>query len=107
MTDSHIPIFLAKKNSWIPNLETLFRENGLCDINATTFPPIHEQRKAFTDNALMGLEDACLMFSAREKTSELGSKSQWQDLFVKAVMETKNGASITADLIVVLGRKAE
>ena len=55
----------------------------------------------------MGLEDACLMFSAREKTSELGSKSQWRELFEKAVMETKNGASITADLIVVVGRKVE
>ena len=55
----------------------------------------------------MGLEDACLVFSAREKTSELGSKSQWRELFEKAVMETKNGASITADLIVVVGRKVE
>ena len=47
------------------------------------------------------------MFSAREKALELEGKVQWQDLFVKAVMETKNGASITADLIIVVGRKAE
>ena len=55
----------------------------------------------------MGLEDACQMFSAREKTSALGSTSQWRELFEKAVTETKHGASITADLIVVVGRKVE
>lgn len=50
--------------SWTPTLESLFRENGLVNVNATTFPPIHEQRKAYTDNILMGLEDLCELFSA-------------------------------------------
>ena len=94
-------------SSWIPNLETNFRENRLSDVAATTFPPIHEQRKAFTNNALMGLEESCAMFTAREKTSELGTKSQWRDLFAKMVAEMKNGASITADPLVVVGRKYE
>lgn len=94
-------------SSWIPNLKTIFRENGLSDVDATTFPPIHEQRKAFTDNALMGLEESCAMFTAREKTSELGTKSQWQELFAKMLTEMKNGASITADLLVIVGQKRE
>lgn len=63
-------------SSRIPNLETIFRENRLSDVAATTFPPIHEQRKAFTDNALMGLEESCAMFTAREKTSELGTTAR-------------------------------
>lgn len=91
---------------WIPTLESLFRENGLVNVNATTFPPIHEQRKAYTDNFLMGLEDSCDLFSARDKASELGAKPQWRELFQKAVMETKEGVSFTADMVVVLGQKA-
>ena len=95
--------YLSK--SWIPTLESLFRENGLVNVNATTFPPIHEQRKAYTDNFLMGLEDSCDLFSARDKASELGAKPQWRELFQKAVMETKKGVSFTADMVVVLGQK--
>ena len=93
------------QKSWIPKLETHFREHGLSNVNATTFPPIHEQRKAYTDNFLMGLEDSCDLFSARDKASELGTKPQWRELFHKAVMETKKGVSFTADMIVVVGRK--
>ena len=94
-----------KKKSWIPKLELLFRENSLVNVNAATFPPIHEQRKAYTDNFLMGLEDSCDLFSARDKASELGAKPQWRELFQKAVMETKKGVSFTADLSVVVGQK--
>ena len=88
------------------NLETLFRQNGLHDITFETFSPLHEQCKAFTDNALMDIEEAYLMFSAREQTSKLGSPLRWRELFEKTVTETKNGASITADMIVVVGRRA-
>ena len=51
----------------------------------------------------MGLEDSCNQFSARERNSELG---QWRELFRTAVMETEKGVSLTADMIVVVGRKA-
>ena len=97
----------STKISWIANLGTFFHAHGLSNVDATTFPPIHEQRKAFTDNGLMGLENTCDMFTLRERNSELGAKSQWRELFEKMVMETKKGASITADLIVVIGQKPE
>ena len=96
---------ILPKKSWIPKLETSFREQGLSNVNATTFPPIHEQRKAYTDNFLMGLEDSCDLFSARDQNSELGAKPQWRELFHEAVMETKKGVSFTADMIVVVGQK--
>ena len=46
------------------------------------------------------------MFSARDKTTELGTTSQWRELFECAGMESKKGMSITADLIVVIGQKS-
>ena len=54
----------------------------------------------------MGLEDSCDVFTAREKTSELGAKLQWRELFQKVVMETEKGVSLTADMVVIVGRKA-
>ena len=81
-------LFLA--SSGIPNLEAISRDNRLSDIDANTFPPTHEQRKAFTDNALMGLKESCAMFTARETTSELGTKSHELQLIAKMVMEMKN-----------------
>ncbi len=69
-------------------------------MDATTFLPIHEHRKPFTDNALMALENVCNTFSARGQNSELGIKSQWQGLFEEMVMEMKQGASITANMTV-------
>ncbi len=53
----------------------------------------------------MGLEDQCILFSAREKTSELGTKAQWRELFGKVVVETMEGVSFEGDLIVVGGGK--
>lgn len=50
----------------------------------------------------MGLEDACVMFSARGQISELGTKLQWLGLFEKAVEESKMGMCITANSIIVV-----
>ena len=47
------------------------------------------------------------MLAARAETSELGAKSQWRELFEKMVMETKKGASIAGDFVVVIGQKPE
>lgn len=89
----------------------------------TVFEPVHSQRKAFTDNMLMGLEDTCRGFEARgvggrEQREDLGGRKKgteeegeegegWWTLFASMVQEMKpgGGGSLTADLLVVVGRK--
>ena len=73
---------------------------------SSTFPPMDVQRKTFTDNALMGIESMMIAFSKREqKTTGSGNRDLWQEIFEKAIIEAKNGMSITSNLMVVIGQK--
>ena len=53
----------------------------------------------------MGVENISETFTVRDRDSQLGAKRQWRQLFEKMVMETRQGASISADLLVVVGQK--
>ena len=97
---------MPKLHSWIPCLEDTFHKSGLTNVTASTFPPLDIERKAFTDDALMGIESMMVAFSEKErKATGLDNRDQWQGPFEKAVAESKNGMSITSNLMVFVGQK--
>ena len=75
------------------------------------FKPADEQRKIFTDNVLMGLEDICRMFEARErgdgKERKGEEEGEWWGLFESMVgeMSAGGGGSLGVEMTVVVGRK--
>jgi hypothetical protein len=92
--------------SWIPKLESSFREHGLSNVDGKRFPPLDQQRKIFTDDVLMGVENMLVAFSTKEKeASGLDITPQWQEACKQAVMESKQGMCLACDLISVVGQK--
>ena len=54
----------------------------------------------------MGVGDSCLRMLERGDDTGLGTRAEYMELFDKMVVETRKGVTISADLHVVVGRKA-
>ena len=91
--------------SWIPNLATHFSDLSLDVIAAERETLPDDLRKAFTDDALMGMEDMAYVSLAKGGLpGPLGSVEEWREAFAGLVEETQRGVSLQVDMLVVVGR---
>ncbi|KAK6613731.1 methyltransferase domain-containing protein [Botrytis cinerea] len=83
---------------WISNLAEICEQQGLKVVDSIRLPCNDIMRQMTTDNYLMGLEDLGYVVSERA----LGERTAYREAFNKAVLETREGVSISMDMVVVV-----
>ena len=90
--------------SWLSNLDDIFGKNGLDVVDAFRLPISDELRKASTDNFVLALEGIGAVAAGKDGAL-LGTHKAFRTLFGKAVRETRDGVTISMDMVVAVGRK--
>lgn len=93
-------------HSWISSLDDSFVSHGLEVVDSFRMAHRNDLKKAFSDNWLTALEEAGASFASRGGGSgAFATADEFRELFKKVVKETREGAGIALDFVVVLGRK--
>ncbi|KAL9118287.1 MAG: hypothetical protein Q9187_005171 [Circinaria calcarea] len=91
---------------WISSLDDSFTSQGLEVVDSFRIAHRNDLKKAFSDNWLTALEEAGVSFTSRGGGSgPFATADGFRELFKNVVKETREGAGIALDLIVVLGKK--
>ena len=94
---------------WISELDKLFTKHGLQVLSYRRLPISSDIAKPWTDMQLMATEDIleqAIIPSCSRDGSASPSPDEWREMFQNVVGESKQGMSITMDMVVVVGRKA-